>query len=86
LKVLVLGAGESGKTTFSTQLRLIYDVMSSQDRLEFMSILPLNAMSAMQNLLQGAEKLDIDFGTLKETGENYPSSSRNNPPEQLTRC
>lgn len=66
----MLGAGESGKTTFSTQLRLLYDVMSSQYRVEFIPVLPFNAMSAMQNLLQGAEQLGIDLSEVKSLGKN----------------
>lgn len=59
-KLLLLGAGESGKTTILRQMKLIHDNGYSQEEKEYYKeIVQSNVMSSMRQILIGMEKLGI---------------------------
>eukprot|EP00123_Amoebidium_parasiticum_P015240 comp22849_c1_seq1/m.36020 comp22849_c1_seq1/g.36020 ORF comp22849_c1_seq1/g.36020 comp22849_c1_seq1/m.36020 type:complete len:356 (-) comp22849_c1_seq1:288-1355(-) len=60
VKLLLLGAGESGKSTIVKQMRIIHgDGYSEKDRREFVPIIYLNVVRSIQALLQAAERMGI---------------------------
>lgn len=63
VKVLLLGAGETGKSTFAKQMRIIYgEDYDKHDLLEFRALIYTNVFKAIQVLVDAREKLDIPWG------------------------
>ncbi|KAI7853252.1 putative guanine nucleotide-binding protein alpha-2 subunit [Circinella umbellata] len=59
-KILLLGAGESGKSTVSRQMRIIHTCGFDTDEKEsFRTIIFVNIIEAMQILLEALKKFDI---------------------------
>lgn len=57
IKLLLLGAGESGKSTIFKQMKLLYGAekkFSDEDQLRYRSVIHSNTISAMQTLIQQA--------------------------------
>ncbi|XP_052854710.1 guanine nucleotide-binding protein subunit alpha homolog isoform X1 [Drosophila gunungcola] len=64
VKLLLLGAGESGKSTFLKQMRIIHGVNFDYDLVrEYQDIIYQNVIRGMQVLLDAREKLDISWGS-----------------------
>ncbi|KAH8272214.1 hypothetical protein KR018_011736 [Drosophila ironensis] len=64
VKLLLLGAGESGKSTFLKQMRIIHGVKFDPDLLrEYQHVIYQNVVRGMQVLLDAREKLDISWGS-----------------------
>eukprot|EP00123_Amoebidium_parasiticum_P016781 comp23581_c2_seq1/m.39980 comp23581_c2_seq1/g.39980 ORF comp23581_c2_seq1/g.39980 comp23581_c2_seq1/m.39980 type:complete len:355 (-) comp23581_c2_seq1:179-1243(-) len=62
VKLLLLGAGESGKSTIVKQMRIIHgDGYSEKDRQDFAPVIYLNIIRSMQVLIVAAEKLGIQL-------------------------
>eukprot|EP00118_Oscarella_pearsei_P002866 m.11979 g.11979 ORF g.11979 m.11979 type:complete len:356 (+) comp23732_c0_seq1:108-1175(+) len=62
LKLLLLGTGESGKSTFIKQMRIIHGKgYSESDRAEFRSLVYANIFSGMKNLMDAMETLNIPY-------------------------
>lgn len=60
IKILLLGAGESGKSTFLKQMRIIHgEDYSEQDRLEFRSTIYHNILKSMKILVEARRRLQI---------------------------
>ena len=63
IKVLLLGAGESGKSTFLKQMRIIHGGDYSNDTLlEFKPIIYSNVLKGMKILVEARRKLGIAWG------------------------
>lgn len=63
VKVLLLGAGESGKSTFLKQMRIIHgENYSQEDLLAFKPIIYSNILKGMKVLLDARRKLKIEWG------------------------
>lgn len=61
-KLLLLGAGESGKSTFVKQMRIIHGSGFSEDeRRNFICVVHHNLCVAMQTLIRAMEKLQIQY-------------------------
>eukprot|EP01137_Pigoraptor_chileana_P036924 Opistho-2@33266 len=61
-KILLLGAGESGKSTVVKQLKLISQIKFQPDELKAIaSNLRINTLTSMQVLIDACKKLDIKF-------------------------
>ena len=57
---LLAGAGESGKSTFIKQMRIIHGKGYSKDELlAFRQLIHNNIVSAMQSLFEGTQQLNI---------------------------
>ena len=66
IKLLLLGAGESGKSTIVKQMRIIHTSgFSRQDCLSFKRVLHLNLLESMQAILEAMDLLDVEFKDLK---------------------
>lgn len=63
VKVLLLGAGETGKSTFAKQMRIIYgEDYDERDLFEFRTLIYTNVLKAMQVLVDARRKLGIAWG------------------------
>jgi guanine nucleotide-binding protein G(i) subunit alpha len=61
-KLLLLGAGESGKSTIVKQMKIIYENGYSQDeRIRYKKIIFKNVIDAIINILDAMEKLSVYF-------------------------
>lgn len=61
-KLLLLGAGESGKSTFIKQMRIIHGSGFSEDeRRNFVKVIYHNLCVAMQTMIKAMEKLQIQY-------------------------
>nr|BAA93638.1 G protein a subunit q class [Octopus vulgaris] len=64
LKLLLLGTGESGKSTFIKQMRIIHGAgYSEEDRKGFEKIVYQNIFSAIQTLIAAMETLSLEYKT-----------------------
>ena len=63
VKILLLGAGESGKSTFLKQMRIIHGRdYSMEDLVEFRPIIYSNVLKGMKVLADARKKLKIPWG------------------------
>ncbi|XP_011290945.1 guanine nucleotide-binding protein subunit alpha homolog [Musca domestica] len=63
VKLLLLGAGESGKSTFLKQMRIIHGVNFEPELLkEYQHVIYQNVIRGMQVLIDAREKLEISWG------------------------
>ncbi|KAJ8913844.1 hypothetical protein NQ315_003753 [Exocentrus adspersus] len=63
VKVLLLGAGESGKSTFLKQMRIIYGIKFESDIVrEYQQVIYQNLVKGMKVLADARAKLDIPWG------------------------
>ncbi|KCV70467.1 hypothetical protein H696_02808 [Fonticula alba] len=70
LKILLLGPGESGKSTFLKQIKLIYDIKLTDVELSTLaSSLKRNTMQCMQILVDKAHQFDLSLGVDEEIGQ-----------------
>lgn len=70
IKLLLLGTGESGKTTFIKQMRIIHGAGYSEEELRaFAKLVHQNIFTSMQAMLRAMHTLKISFG--------LPDSQRN---------
>lgn len=66
LKLLLLGTGESGKSTFIKQMRIIHGSgYSDEDKRGFIKLVYQNIFMAMQSMIRGMEMLQISYGGSK---------------------
>ncbi|XP_049820225.1 guanine nucleotide-binding protein G(q) subunit alpha isoform X3 [Aethina tumida] len=62
LKLLLLGTGESGKSTFIKQMRIIHGAgYSDEDKRGFIKLVYQNIFMAMQSMIKGMELLKIQY-------------------------
>lgn len=62
VKLLLLGAGESGKSTIAKQLRILHkEGFSEQERLSYKQVVYTNVIQSMVSIITAMEKLDIGF-------------------------
>ncbi|KAK2840741.1 hypothetical protein Q7C36_012320 [Tachysurus vachellii] len=64
LKLLLLGTGESGKSTFIKQMRIIHGAgYTEEDRKTFTKLVFQNIITAMQSMIRAMETLSIALGS-----------------------
>jgi len=74
LKLLLLGTGESGKSTFIKQMRIIHGTgYSDEDRRTFTRLIYQNIFMAMHSLVHAMDMLHIQY---KSTSENQKENAR----------
>ncbi|MED6273958.1 Guanine nucleotide-binding protein subunit alpha-14 [Characodon lateralis] len=62
LKLLLLGTGESGKSTFIKQMRIIHGKgYNESDRKSFIKLVCQNIITAIQALIEAMQTLNIDY-------------------------
>jgi len=63
IKLLLLGTGESGKSTIFKQMQIIYgqEGFSENEKATFRYVLRRNVVESMQTLLMGCQKFNIPF-------------------------
>uniref|UniRef100_A0A7N4NK46 G protein subunit alpha 15 n=2 Tax=Sarcophilus harrisii TaxID=9305 RepID=A0A7N4NK46_SARHA len=62
LKLLLLGTGESGKSTFIKQMRIIHGAgYSEEDRKGFTSLVYQNIFTSMQSMIEAMDTLHIPY-------------------------
>ncbi|XP_058492944.1 guanine nucleotide-binding protein subunit alpha-14 [Solea solea] len=62
LKLLLLGTGESGKSTFIKQMRIIHGGgYSAEDKRSYIKLVYQNVYTSMQAMIRAMEPLDISF-------------------------
>jgi hypothetical protein len=65
-KILLLGAGESGKSTVIKQIKLIWKVgggLSERDKLDYRNALRRNTIESILVLIEASKTLNIPLGT-----------------------
>ncbi|KAM6954722.1 guanine nucleotide-binding protein subunit alpha-14-like [Aplochiton taeniatus] len=66
LKLLLLGTGESGKSTFIKQMRIIHGSgYTEEDKRGFIKLVYQNIFTAMQSMIRAMETLNIPFSDSK---------------------
>eukprot|EP00063_Salmo_salar_P041358 XP_014016193.1 PREDICTED: guanine nucleotide-binding protein subunit alpha-14-like [Salmo salar] len=69
LKLLLLGTGESGKSTFIKQMRIIHGTgYSDEDKRGFTKLVYQNIFTAMQSMIRAMETLNIPFSDAQNKG------------------
>lgn len=62
LKLLLLGCGESGKSTFIKQMRIIHGSgYSDEDKKGFCKLIYQNVFMSIQAMIKGMEQLGIEY-------------------------
>lgn len=70
VKLLLLGAGESGKSTIFKQMKILYgDPMTNDDRKEFVKVIHSNVLSSMKSLLEAHAALTAPAGAAPSASE-----------------
>ncbi|XDV20002.1 hypothetical protein PO909_025387 [Leuciscus waleckii] len=82
LKLLLLGTGESGKSTFIKQMRIIHGSgYSEEDRRAFAKLVLQNIIVSIHSMLQAMENLNIPFADGKNI--TYAAMLKNVIPETV---
>jgi len=64
IKLLLLGTGESGKSTLFKQIKIIHHEGYTQDEsIVFKDIIRSNILQSMKNLVAASQKLNIEIDT-----------------------
>jgi hypothetical protein len=67
IKLLLLGAGESGKSTVAKQMKIIHqDGFSPDERKAFKVIIHTNILSSMKTLVKAADTLGIQVDAFEQ--------------------
>lgn len=71
-KILLLGTGESGKSTIIKQMRIIYGKgFDDEDRQQFTTLVYQNIISAMKSMLDALDVLDLELSDEELEGPAY---------------
>ena len=85
MRMLLLGAGESGKSTIFKQMRLLYgDGFDNETKLEWKESIHQNTMNVMKSIVQAIEELEIDKETPIVNKEAYELVKDLPPEHELT--
>ena len=72
IKILLLGAGESGKSTFIKQMRIIHgEEYTEHDRLEFRSVIFHNVLKGAKILVEARRRLQIPLANPDNEANGY---------------
>uniref|UniRef100_A0A8C7PEC4 Guanine nucleotide binding protein (G protein), alpha transducing activity polypeptide 1 n=1 Tax=Oncorhynchus mykiss TaxID=8022 RepID=A0A8C7PEC4_ONCMY len=76
VKLLLLGAGESGKSTIVKQMKIIHqDGYSLEESMEFVTIIYSNTLQSIMAIVKGMTQLNIGYGDTAQQVDyiTYPS-------------
>ncbi|EPQ03113.1 Guanine nucleotide-binding protein subunit alpha-15 [Myotis brandtii] len=83
LKLLLLGPGESGKSTFIKQMRIIHGTgYSEEDRKGFRPLVYQNIFASMRAMIEAMDQLQIPFS--RPESKNYASLVMSQDPYKVT--
>ncbi|XP_059553206.1 guanine nucleotide-binding protein subunit alpha-15 isoform X4 [Myotis daubentonii] len=83
LKLLLLGPGESGKSTFIKQMRIIHGAgYSEEDRKGFRPLVYQNIFASMRAMIEAMDQLQIPFS--RPESKNYASLVMSQDPYKVT--
>lgn len=72
VKLLLLGSGESGKSTLLKQMRIIHDCgFPQEERLSYREIVFSNLIESMKNIVNAMDKLKIQLAEQQESLPAY---------------
>lgn len=72
LKLLLLGCGESGKSTFIKQMRIIHGSgYSDEDKKSFCKLIFQNVFMSIQSMIKGMEQLEIPYSDPSNSVRNF---------------
>ena len=75
--MLLLGAGESGKSTIFKQMKIINkDGYSETERKTFVGIVHSNTISSMKTLMEAFEKLEMEMDADLKVSHSHSHSCR----------
>lgn len=75
MKLLILGTGESGKSTFIKQMRIIHGTgYTDEDKKGFIKLVINDIYLAINTLIKAMDTFGIDYGTKK--GHRYAEKIR----------
>ncbi|KAH8291687.1 hypothetical protein KR018_005599 [Drosophila ironensis] len=78
LKLLILGTGEAGKSTFIRQMQIIHgNGFTATERLKYIQMIHQNVFTAMQGLIKEMEQLNIPY----DSAENKHRRSKFEHPQ-----
>ncbi|KAL0085819.1 guanine nucleotide binding protein, alpha subunit [Phycomyces blakesleeanus] len=91
VKMLLLGAGESGKSTILKQMKLIHDCgYSKEERIAFKEIIFSNAMQSMKVIIDAMEDMELPLTHLRQYADiimNLPAQiERDTLPLEVTQA
>ena len=70
IKILLLGAGESGKSTIFKQIRIIHgNGYTKEDCMQYTSIIYTNTIQSMFSIIQAMKQLKIEFNNPARLGD-----------------
>ncbi|XP_014022338.1 guanine nucleotide-binding protein G(t) subunit alpha-2-like [Oncorhynchus tshawytscha] len=76
VKLLLLGAGESGKSTIVKQMKILHQGgYTKEEQLEFRAIIYGNILQSALAIIRGMEMLSIDFGSPKGSEDGQKLSN-----------
>lgn len=76
IKLLLLGAGESGKSTIAKQMKFLFmDGFNKEERDSYKGIIASNTVGSMRVLVAAAADMGIDIKEQKEAAERFMSDT-----------
>lgn len=72
VKLLLLGAGESGKSTILKQMRMIHsNGFTDEERFEYRTVVYQNTIESMQSVLSSMDPSHLNIPLQKSSNESY---------------
>lgn len=76
IKLLLLGAGESGKSTIAKQMKFLFmDGFNKEERDSYKGIIASNTVGSMRVLVAAAADMGIEIATHKEAADRFMSET-----------
>lgn len=84
IKLLLLGTGESGKSTFIKQMRIIHGAgFPKEERVTMRHLVYQNIVTSIQTMIRHAQKLDIDLVESQKNSAIIHTYNKNQNPKAI---